>query len=111
MQTMGQDDSEAKLERLLARAVEAESRGDLAEAEKAFTLALFFEGKLRQDVTDVMGYVRSASSLYSGVALPAGHGVEGAGRKVVAGAGRPLRKRNRTAGVRELTVILGRGAG
>jgi hypothetical protein len=42
----------------LARAIEAEARGDLAEAEKALALARCLEGKLRQDVRDVLGHVR-----------------------------------------------------
>ena len=74
MRTRGQDDSAAKLGMLLVRAIEAEARGDLAEAEKAFKVALFIEGRMRQDVTDVLGYVRSAGPLYRGVAMPAGHG-------------------------------------
>lgn len=74
MQTTGQGDLQARLEGALVRATEAEARGDLAEAEKAFRLALVLEGKLRQDVTDVLGYVRSAAPLCPGVALPAGHG-------------------------------------
>ena len=61
-----------RLEGFLAKAIKAEARGDLAEAERAFRLALFCEAKMRLDVTDAIGYVRSAGPLFPSVAQPAG---------------------------------------
>jgi len=78
METAGREGLTAKLDGLLARAAEAEAKSDLAEAEKAFRLALFCDAKLRPDVTDVVAYVRSAGPLYPGFALPAGLGSEAA---------------------------------
>jgi hypothetical protein len=72
METAGREGLAVKLEGFLNRAAEAEAKGDLAEAERVFRLALFCEAKLRPDVTDAAAYVRSAGSLYPAVALPAG---------------------------------------
>jgi hypothetical protein len=62
----------AKLDGALSKAAVAEARGDLAEAERAFRLALFCDAKMRPDVTDMAAYVRSAGPLYPAVAQPAG---------------------------------------
>jgi hypothetical protein len=72
MEAAEQEGVAVRLESLLARAIEAEARGDLAEAEKVFRLALFDEAKLRPDVTDVAAYVRSAGPLFPGLGLAAG---------------------------------------
>jgi hypothetical protein len=74
----GQENLAARLEMFLLGAAEAEARGDLAEAERAFRRALFCEAKLRPDVTDVLAYVRSAGPLYPAGVLPASGGSDAA---------------------------------
>ena len=78
MVTADQEAPAVRLELFLAKAIEAEARGDLAEAERGFRLALFCEGKMRPDVTDVLDYVRSAGRLYPAVAPLAAGGSEAA---------------------------------
>ena len=44
---------EQKRERFLAQACEAESQKDFARAERSFKLAMYCDGRIRSDVTDV----------------------------------------------------------
>jgi len=53
-----------KLGSYLDRACEAEARGDYAEAEHLFKLALFCEGRLRPEVTDAKDYVDKSGPMY-----------------------------------------------
>jgi len=55
---------EERLSRFLKRAHEAETNGNYFRAGRAFALALLCEGRLRDEVTDVCGYVRHAMPVY-----------------------------------------------
>ena len=53
-----------KLDDFLNRSCEAEAKGNYPEAERLFRLALFCEGKIRPDVTDVKLYIEQAGPVY-----------------------------------------------
>jgi hypothetical protein len=55
---------EKRLNRFLKRAHEAETNGNYFRAGRAFVLALFCEGRQRNEVTDVCEYVRHAMPVY-----------------------------------------------
>jgi hypothetical protein len=55
---------EKRLDRFLKHAQAAENKEDPFRAARAFTLALYCDGMLHPDVTDVWGYVRGAMPVY-----------------------------------------------
>jgi hypothetical protein len=68
------DELTRKLDSYLSQACEAEAAQDFEKAEHFFKYALFYEGKLRPDVSSAKQYVAEAGPVYQKTSVAAGIG-------------------------------------